>query len=67
MRLARGAPCGAVMERLVKAAGRGSTGLATAVRAWCAGGVPSLAMLDEEWQVEGVALAGARAALEAGH
>ncbi|MGW2650716.1 hypothetical protein ACWC2T_38990 [Streptomyces sp. NPDC001393] len=55
------------MERLVKAAGRGSTGLATAVRAWCAGGVPSLAMLDEEWQVEGVALARARAALEAGH
>ncbi|MER6068183.1 SWF or SNF family helicase [Streptomyces sp. NPDC001817] len=64
VRLACKAPSGAVMERLAKAAGRGSTGLATAVRAWCAGGVPALAVLDEEWQVEGVALARARAALE---
>ncbi|KUN06158.1 SWF or SNF family helicase [Streptomyces yokosukanensis] len=65
VRLACGAPCDAVIERLAKESGRGRAGLATAVRAWCAGGVAALAVLDEEWQVEGLALAHARAALEA--
>ncbi|MQY37253.1 hypothetical protein SRB17_52570 [Streptomyces sp. RB17] len=65
VRLACGAPCDAVTERLAEKSGRGREGLATAVRAWRAGGVAALPVLDEEWQVEGVLLARARAALEA--
>ncbi|MEV6055606.1 SWF or SNF family helicase [Streptomyces sp. NPDC052107] len=65
LRLACGAPSGAVTERLAQRSGRGREGLATAVRAWRAGGVTALTVLDEEWQVEGVPLARARAALEA--
>ncbi|MEU8028856.1 SWF or SNF family helicase [Streptomyces sp. NPDC049099] len=65
VRLACGAPSGDVVARLAEGSGRGRQGLATAVRAWHAGGVAALAVLDEEWQVEGVALARARAALEA--
>ncbi|MGW2742321.1 SWIM zinc finger family protein [Streptomyces sp. NPDC001450] len=66
VRLAAGAAPGAVADRLAEGAGRGGDGLATAVRAWRVGGAAALAVLDEEWQVEGEALARARAALEAG-
>ncbi|WP_369387738.1 SWF or SNF family helicase [Streptomyces sp. CG1] len=66
VRLACGAPSDAVTERLAEESGRGRAGLARAVRAWRAGGGAALAVLDEEWQVEGLALARARAALEAG-
>ncbi|MGW1053194.1 SWF or SNF family helicase [Streptomyces sp. NPDC002521] len=65
VRLACDARCGAVTERLAEESGLGRAGLATAVRAWSAGGAAALAMLDGEWQVEGLALARARAALEA--
>ncbi|MFE1315522.1 SWF or SNF family helicase [Streptomyces sp. NPDC058755] len=51
--------------RLAEGSGRGGDGLASAVRAWRVGGAAALAVLDEEWQVEGAALARARAALEA--
>ncbi|EST20758.1 hypothetical protein [Streptomyces roseochromogenus] len=65
VRLACGAPSEAAAERLAQESGRGRAGLATAVRAWRAGGAAALAVLDEEWQVEGLALARTRAALEA--
>lgn len=65
VRLACGAPPDAVAEWLSTASGRGRVGLADAVRAWQAGGAPSLAVLDEEWAVDGLALARARAGLEA--
>ncbi|MEU0005909.1 SWF or SNF family helicase [Streptomyces sp. NPDC006314] len=65
VRLACGTPPDAVTERLAAGSGRGREGLATAVRAWRAGGGPALAVLDEEWQVEDVVLARARAAVEA--
>ncbi|OLZ72080.1 SWF or SNF family helicase [Streptomyces sp. IMTB 2501] len=65
VRLACGTPSDATAERLAQESGRGRAGLATAVRAWRAGGAAALALLDEEWQVEGLALARARAALEA--
>jgi uncharacterized Zn finger protein len=65
VRLACGAPSGAVTERLAQRSGRGREELATAVRAWRAGGVAALTVLDEKWQVEGVSLARACAALEA--
>ncbi|MFH0517675.1 SWF or SNF family helicase [Streptomyces sp. M41] len=64
VRLAAGAPCAEVTERLVDGSGRGREGLATAVRAWHLGGVAALFVLDEEWTVEGETLARARAALE---
>ncbi|MEV6833335.1 SWF or SNF family helicase [Streptomyces sp. NPDC051133] len=64
VRLACGAPPGAVAERLAEASGRGRAGLATAVRAWSAGGAAALSVLDAEWPVEGVPLARARAALD---
>ncbi|MGW2420924.1 hypothetical protein ACWC0C_17005 [Streptomyces sp. NPDC001709] len=53
----------AVTERLAEVSGRAREEPATAVRAWHAGGVAALAVLDADWQVEGVARA--RAALEA--
>ncbi|MEU6668461.1 SWF or SNF family helicase [Streptomyces sp. NPDC046727] len=65
VRLACGPAPAAAAERLAVGSGRGHDGLATAVRAWRTGGPAALAVLDEEWQVEGVALARARAALEA--
>lgn len=65
VRLACGAPSDAVVERLAVRSGRGREGLAAAVRAWRAGGVAALAVCDEKWRVEGVALARARAALDA--
>jgi hypothetical protein len=51
-------------DRLADGSGRGREGLAAAVRAWHHGGVDALSVLDEEWRVEGEALARARAALE---
>ncbi|MEU5539504.1 SWF or SNF family helicase [Streptomyces sp. NPDC020362] len=65
VRLGSGEAPGTVADRLAEGSGRGHDGLATAVRAWRVGGVAALAVLDEEWQVEGAALARARAALEA--
>lgn len=64
VRLAAGSPVAGVAERLVDGSGRSREGLATAVRAWQIGGVSALAVLDEEWTVEGETLARARAVLE---
>ncbi|MGV9456470.1 SWIM zinc finger family protein [Streptomyces sp. NPDC003635] len=63
VRLAAGDPVPAVAERLAE--GRGREQLALAVQAWELGGVAALAVLEEEWAVEGETLARARAALEA--
>ncbi|MFI5688752.1 SWF or SNF family helicase [Streptomyces sp. NPDC051636] len=65
VRLAAGDPGDTVKGRLAEGSGRGREGLATAVRAWREGGTAGLSVLDEEWPVEGEALARARAALEA--
>ncbi|UXY26107.1 SWIM zinc finger family protein [Streptomyces sp. HUAS TT20] len=65
VRLAVGAPEGAVANRLAEGSGRGRKGLAAAVGAWRHGGAAALSVLDEEWQMTGEALARARAALEA--
>ncbi|KUN78105.1 hypothetical protein [Streptomyces griseoruber] len=54
----------AVGERLGAGSGRGREQLARAVRAWRYGGVAALSVLEEEWTVDGEALARARAALE---
>ncbi|MGA5898914.1 SWF or SNF family helicase [Streptomyces venetus] len=64
VRLAAGDPDRDVTDRLAAGSGRGRAGLATAVRAWRYGGADALSVLDEEWRVEGGALARARAALE---
>jgi uncharacterized Zn finger protein len=64
VRLAAGSPGAGVSERLADGSGRGREGLATAVSAWRFGGVAALAVLDEEWTVEGESLARARAALQ---
>ncbi|GAA4337714.1 hypothetical protein GCM10023086_71690 [Streptomyces venetus] len=64
MRLAAGDPDRDVTDRLAAGSGRGRAGLAIAVRAWRYGGADALSVLDEEWRVEGGALARARAALE---
>ncbi|MFE9017209.1 SWF or SNF family helicase [Streptomyces sp. NPDC007808] len=64
VRLAAGSPPAEVTERLADGSGRGGQGLATAVRAWELGGLAALAVLDEEWTVEGETLARARGALE---
>ncbi|MEU1516426.1 SWF or SNF family helicase [Streptomyces sp. NPDC005811] len=53
-----------VGERLGAGSGRGREQLARAVRAWRYGGAAALSVLEEEWAVEGEALARARAALE---
>ncbi|KOV57158.1 SWF or SNF family helicase [Streptomyces sp. MMG1121] len=65
VRLACEAPADGITERLADGSGRGREGLTAAVRAWHAGGAAALVVLDEEWSVEGVALARARGALEA--
>ncbi|GGS74905.1 SWIM zinc finger family protein [Streptomyces cinerochromogenes] len=65
VRLACGPAPAGVVERLATGSGRGPDGLAAAVRAWRLGGAVALTVLDEEREVEGVALARARAALEA--
>ncbi|MFF7312395.1 SWF or SNF family helicase [Streptomyces sp. NPDC008137] len=64
VRLAAGGPGRDVADRLAEGSGRGREGLEAAVRAWHFGGTAALAVLDEEWRVEGEALARARAALE---
>ncbi|MFI2373837.1 SWF or SNF family helicase [Streptomyces sp. NPDC018964] len=64
VRLAAGEPGRAVAERLAEGSGRGRGGLAAAVRAWRHGGAAALAVLDEEWTVDGERLARARAALD---
>ncbi|MFJ3442518.1 SWF or SNF family helicase [Streptomyces sp. NPDC086081] len=58
------APGREVADRLADGSGRGREGLAAAVRAWRLGGAQALSVLDEEWRVEGEALARARAALD---
>ncbi|MER8222994.1 SWF or SNF family helicase [Streptomyces sp. NPDC094143] len=58
------APHREVADRLADGSGRGREGLAAAVRAWRHGGAEALSVLDEEWRVEGEALARARAALD---
>ncbi|MBG0857329.1 SWF or SNF family helicase [Streptomyces spinoverrucosus] len=65
VRLAAGAPAGALADRLAEGSGRGTAELALAVQAWQYGGVAGLSVLEEEWAVEGETLARARAALEA--
>ncbi|MET9446736.1 SWF or SNF family helicase [Streptomyces cinerochromogenes] len=65
VRLACGPAPAAVVERLATGSRRGPDGLAAAVRAWRLGGAAALTVLDEEREVEGVALARARAALDA--
>ncbi len=64
VRLAAGDPEPEVGDRLADGSGRGREGLAAAVRAWHHGGTAALAVLDEEWRVEGETLARARAALD---
>ncbi|MFD5709210.1 SWF or SNF family helicase [Streptomyces pharetrae] len=65
VRLAAGEPGRAVLERLADGSERGREELSAAVRAWEQGGVTALSVFEEEWAVEGDALARARAALEA--
>lgn len=65
VRLAAGDPGRDVADRLADGSGRGREGLEAAVRAWHLGGTAALAVLDEEWRVEGETLARARAALDA--
>lgn len=70
VRLAAGTPGAPEIDRasaarLAAGSGRGREQLASAVRAWRYGGAAALAVLEEEWTVEGEALARARAALEA--
>ncbi|WP_282084148.1 SWF or SNF family helicase [Streptomyces tendae] len=64
VRLAAGDPGPDVLDRLGEGSGRTREALATAVRAWRLGGGTALSVLEEEWVVEGDALARARAALE---
>ncbi|MDN0196616.1 SWF or SNF family helicase [Streptomyces sp. S.PNR 29] len=64
VRLAAGDLGSGAQDRLAGGSGRGREELAVAVRAWGHGGVAALSVLEEEWAVEGEALARARAALE---
>jgi uncharacterized Zn finger protein len=64
VRLAAGAPGRAVLARLADGSGRGRDELAAAAAAWEQGGPAALSVLEDEWVVEGDALARARAALE---
>ncbi|MFE0450784.1 SWF or SNF family helicase [Streptomyces sp. NPDC058914] len=69
VRLAAGRPEDSDMarplaDRLAVGSGRSREQLALAVVAWRFGGAAALAVLEEEWTVEGEALARARAALE---
>ncbi|MFI1925926.1 SWF or SNF family helicase [Streptomyces sp. NPDC020377] len=57
-------PGAAVLDRLAAGSGRDRAELAAAVRAWRHGGAVALSVLEEEWVVEGEALARARAALD---
>ncbi|MFI5795694.1 SWF or SNF family helicase [Streptomyces sp. NPDC051677] len=58
-------PATAVVGRLAAGSGRSREQLASAAQAWCHGGAAALSVLEEEWTVEGEALARARAALDA--
>jgi hypothetical protein len=64
VRLASGGGDRTVVDRLADGSGRGREELESAVRAWWEGGAAALVVLEEEWTVEGEALARARAALE---
>jgi hypothetical protein len=64
VRLAAADPEPDVLGRLAEGSGRTPESLAAAVRAWRLGGPAALSVLEEEWTVEGDALARARAALE---
>ncbi|MET9717865.1 SWF or SNF family helicase [Streptomyces rochei] len=64
VRLAAVDPEPDVLRRLAEGSGRTPESLAAAVRAWRLGGPAALSVLEEEWTVEGDALARARAALE---
>ncbi|MDT0610857.1 SWIM zinc finger family protein [Streptomyces lancefieldiae] len=64
VRLAAGDPDPAVLHRLGDGSERTRETLAVAVRAWRLGGGAALSVLEEEWTVDGDALARARAALE---
>ena len=64
VRLASGGPARTVAVRLADGSGRSREGLTLAVRAWHCGGAAALSVLEEEWTVEGEALARARTALE---
>lgn len=64
VRLAVGAPEGAVAGRLAEGSGRGLEELEAAVRAWRHGGAVALSVLEDEWPVRGEALARARASLD---
>ncbi|MDX3112186.1 SWF or SNF family helicase [Streptomyces scabiei] len=57
-------PASAVADRLAAGSGREREQLDLAVRAWTHGGATALAVLEEEWTVEGEVLARARAALD---
>ncbi|MET9385789.1 SWF or SNF family helicase [Streptomyces sp. NPDC002928] len=65
VRLASGSdPDSLLVDRLAHGSGRNRAELTLAVRAWQQGGVAGLSVLEEQWPVEGEALARARAALE---
>ncbi|MER5755451.1 SWF or SNF family helicase [Streptomyces sp. NPDC002088] len=65
VRLASGSdPDSLLVDRLAHGSGRNRAELTLAVRAWQQGGVAGLSVLEEQWTVEGEALARARAALE---
>ncbi|MFE1051692.1 SWIM zinc finger family protein [Streptomyces rochei] len=64
VRLAAADPEPDVLRRLAEGSGRTPESLAAAVRAWRLGGPAALSVLEDEWTVEGDALARARAALE---
>ncbi|MFI7295028.1 SWF or SNF family helicase [Streptomyces sp. NPDC050121] len=58
-------PATAAVGRLAAGSGRSREQLASAAHAWCHGGAAALSVFEEEWTVEGEALARARAALDA--
>ncbi|MBQ1088572.1 SWF or SNF family helicase [Streptomyces sp. B93] len=64
VRLASASPARAVTDRLAAGSGRSREELTSAVRAWRYGGPAGLSVLEEEWVVEGEALARARAAVK---
>ncbi|MFI6335158.1 SWF or SNF family helicase [Streptomyces sp. NPDC050535] len=64
VRMAAYRPEEAMFQRLAEGSGRGREELELAVRAWRYGGAAALAVLEDEWTVEGESLARARAALE---
>ncbi|MEU7156965.1 SWF or SNF family helicase [Streptomyces chrestomyceticus] len=63
VRLAAREPDARIVARLASGSGRTARALSLAVRAWEYGGVPALAVLEEEWTPEPAALARATAQL----